>query len=787
MAENQTKKQKVYCSINPTCKHIIHATRDKEVEAQKETEDEESNHTEDDCPALCDEGDSSDEEEDGSDSEDDDDLLPRDPALQAAAPATAGGFEHLHESASPLLDLSRLTVPEDNPPEWQQNKPFTANSINADAYIKICKGKVSNTIEHILREGLVLKPRDRSQIRLKNRITPEQAPVLKVMIAKLLEQGVLSAIQPEDATFVLPMFLVPKAQPGEWRFIFDARALNERISGWKIRLEGLRNLPMLMKTGDVVVKIDLVQGFYHVPLRGDTKQYVCVEHEGKYYQYNSLAMGIKPATAVMTKVMRPLLAAWRADGLRFIHCVDDLLLLASPDDIVVMRDRMLDDLTKAGFHINWKKSALVPGTLILFLGMLVDSKLQRIFVPQHKADEAVTMAKELANSSGNGEMRSYRWMKKLARLVGKLVAMTPGLQTARIGTRTLLQLQKAHSRADVDAVLAAEPNAYDKLLWWAETMPMWAARGVPVFRETIETSLQLIADGSVHGWGGRFSHAGKTEDIMLSAGTELFDEWHDGEGENEQSEREFLTILELLPRRAAELKGKVLVLYTDSANLVSHIAHGGGPSKRLTAIILRIWTWCAANSTTLLARHIPAAEMVRSGVDRLSREQPSLRFEIRLHPRFFKWANGVLGPHAVDRMASVTAHQTDAFNAKGCVQHGDAFSCAWSLPEGQRNWCFPDEAQLDSVLVHLQRHPACTTLLVPQWTSRPWWTELKSMAVSMRPLPDAGALGRDVPRFQIWRDGEWQAFHAWDKHRWVLATTKGGTHGGSAVTPTHFA
>jgi hypothetical protein len=352
------------------------------------------------------------------------------------------------------------------------------------------------------------------------------------------------------------MFLVPKpGQPGEWRFIFDGRELNDRIAGWRIRLEGLRDLPHLLRPGDEMVKIDLVSGFFHFRVSDDSRQYLCVTLGGKMYQYNVLPMGMKPSTAIMTKIMRDLLAKWRRQGMRIVHCVDDLLLMAQPGDIARQRDIMLQDLIAIDFHVNWQKSALKPGTLILFLGMLVDSKLQRIFVPQHKADEAVKMAEELAS---DGEL-SVKWARALSRLVGKLVAMAPGLQAARIGTRTLHALQQAITSDDVKNILLAEPQARLRLLWWAQNMPFWHSQGVPIFRDTIETTLQLIHDGSVHGWGGRFSYSGETDEIRLDAqpgDEELFDGWREGEGEREQGEREFLTLLILLPQRAGKLKKK---------------------------------------------------------------------------------------------------------------------------------------------------------------------------------------------------------------------------------------
>ena len=99
-------------------------------------------------------------------------------------------------------------------------------------------------MERFLRTGYAVLPHDTTAINLPNRLKPKQVPLLEKIVAKLLEQEVIREINNSEATFVLPMFLVPKpGQPGEWRFIFDGRELNDRIAAAQHQLR--RNAPVL--------------------------------------------------------------------------------------------------------------------------------------------------------------------------------------------------------------------------------------------------------------------------------------------------------------------------------------------------------------------------------------------------------------------------------------------------------------------------------------------------------------------------------------------------------------
>lgn len=79
-----------------------------------------------------------------------------------------------------------------------------------------------------------------------------------------------------------------------------------------------------------------------------------------------------------------------------------------------MRARVLGLLHRLGLRVSRKKSLLEPGQLLLHLGMEIDLRTCRLYVPEKKVMSFKGMAAELLQSASRVEG------KALARVVGKL-------------------------------------------------------------------------------------------------------------------------------------------------------------------------------------------------------------------------------------------------------------------------------------------------------------------------------------------------------------------------------
>ena len=150
-------------------------------------------------------------------------------------------------------------------------------------------------------------------------LSPEQESCMNDELSKLVQKDAISQVlnpKPSES-FISRMFLVPK-KDGSQRPIVDLRDLNKFIVWEHFKMEGIHLVKHLLQKGDWMVKLDLKDAYYAVPIHQEHRRYLCVRWKGATYQFNCLPFGLSSAQRVFTKIMRPVIAWLRQLGCRII-------------------------------------------------------------------------------------------------------------------------------------------------------------------------------------------------------------------------------------------------------------------------------------------------------------------------------------------------------------------------------------------------------------------------------------------------------------------------------------
>ena len=127
-----------------------------------------------------------------------------------------------------------------------------------------------------------------------------------------------------------------------------------------------------------MMTFDLANMFFHVQLSHEAQEWFGfsvpdVDGTERFYKFTVMAFGYSPAVAVVTRLLKPLLAYIHEGGIKLAVFVDDGQLLASSSQET--EDQMRHVLTVfqlAGWNIQWTKTSTSASQQSRYLGVNVD-------------------------------------------------------------------------------------------------------------------------------------------------------------------------------------------------------------------------------------------------------------------------------------------------------------------------------------------------------------------------------------------------------------------------------
>ena len=123
---------------------------------------------------------------------------------------------------------------------------------------------------------------------------------------------------------------------------------------------------------------------------------------GVLMEFLVMPNGLKCAPYVFTMVLKPIVGYLRSLGLRLIIYLDDLWV-TSKDQALLQEQMHLAVATfqRLGFQINRKKSVLIPGQELEFLGFIIHSPSLTYRLRQEKLDQILSLCRDLYQQVAN--------------------------------------------------------------------------------------------------------------------------------------------------------------------------------------------------------------------------------------------------------------------------------------------------------------------------------------------------------------------------------------------------
>ena len=419
---------------------------------------------------------------------------------------------------------------ETDSPEWLRSKEsvFVAGGmvLKPEMYEKWKAAGADREILSWIKQGgyevKVSEDGARGIFKKNGKIARENGTALALLVCELLLKETWELVAEKklrEGGNILPLNLAPKpSKEPPWRIICNAIDLNFFCNTWRVRYESLKSLGVMLRDpeSDWLFSIDLEDAYYSMLLKDDATRGLFgakvempaelmqklrdagLVHEGLglgvsggesvCIQPRGLPMGFTNSCAIWTKISRVLTRMWRERGWRVCGYIDDFLFVASSEEEAwKMLKQALRDIEALGLAPSYKKT-IQPTRRLKFLGILVDARLQRFFVPGEKIEKIQLLAKAVAE-------RDVVTMRELASVAGKVMSVSIAIPAVRLLTRECYNLVRPDRESEgYDASVPVSEEVRGELLELCEWIQVWNRKGAPIRRRVGMQEVRVIAD-----------------------------------------------------------------------------------------------------------------------------------------------------------------------------------------------------------------------------------------------------------------------------------------------------
>lgn len=285
---------------------------------------------------------------------------------------------------------------------------------------------------------------------------------------------------------------------GKGRLILDLRHVNKQVRLTKCKFENWKTASQYLTSDCFGFVFDLKSGYHHIDIFPNHQKYLGFSWKFgetiKYFVFTVLPFGLSSAGYIFTKVVRPLVAHWRKDGIKVTVYLDDGLGLADSEKVCYEQaERVKTDLILSGFVLNRDKCIWKPVQNLVWLGFTWDLKYCLLKLPTAKLTNFIELIDIILAAASRVKIRL------LAKLCGKIISFTPAIgNVTQIMTRCNFFVINERDGWDQSVNLNRCPCSIREILFWKHNINI--LKPVPILR--LNTDFKVFTDASNIGAAG---------------------------------------------------------------------------------------------------------------------------------------------------------------------------------------------------------------------------------------------------------------------------------------------
>ena len=127
----------------------------------------------------------------------------------------------------------------------------------------------------------------------------EEKKLISIEIKSMISKRAIHPVPWEEGQQLSSIFTRPKKE-GKVRTIINLKRLNQFIPYVHFKMDKLTDLKSLLRKNDFMVKIDLKDAYWSIPIHKDSRKFLRFMWEGQLYEFLVLAFGLGPAPRIFT-------------------------------------------------------------------------------------------------------------------------------------------------------------------------------------------------------------------------------------------------------------------------------------------------------------------------------------------------------------------------------------------------------------------------------------------------------------------------------------------------------
>ena len=147
------------------------------------------------------------------------------------------------------------------------------------------------------------------------RVNQEEKLQINSEIKEMLRNGAIQQVKSGPEELLSNLFLVNKKDRGQ-RPVINLKFLNSFIPYQHFKMEGMHLIKDLLQEHDFLIKIDLKDAYFGIPLNKSPRKYIRFHWEGNLYEFFCLCFGLGPVLLIFTKLLKIRIALLRRIDVR---------------------------------------------------------------------------------------------------------------------------------------------------------------------------------------------------------------------------------------------------------------------------------------------------------------------------------------------------------------------------------------------------------------------------------------------------------------------------------------